>query len=140
MRKIMVMSILAIGLSGCAPTTASDPYGDLRRSSMASVNSMAAPTGLRYSDEGESVVIEAALEQVREMLKDPASAQFRNVRVVDHAKGKVVCGEVNAKNSYGGYVGFTLFVAGVNGAQLYSESEYGAIEGAANAGLTLACL
>lgn len=37
-------------------------------------------------------------------LKDPDSAQFRNQRKI--------CGEVNAKNSFGGYAGFKRFIAG----------------------------
>ncbi|MDH0520842.1 hypothetical protein [Achromobacter xylosoxidans] len=36
-------------------------------------------------------------------LKDPDSAKFRNQ--------KSFCGEVNAKNSYGGYTGFKRFIA-----------------------------
>lgn len=36
-------------------------------------------------------------------LRDPSSAQFRNARIVDD---QVICGEVNAKNAFGGYVGF----------------------------------
>ncbi len=47
---------------------------------------------------------------VKEQLKDPDSAKFKNVKV-SSASG-YVCGEVNAKNSYGGYTGFTKF-AGV---------------------------
>jgi hypothetical protein len=39
------------------------------------------------------------------VLLDPASAEFRNV-----ANGPEVCGEVNAKNSYGGYTGFKVFI------------------------------
>ncbi|WP_151832895.1 hypothetical protein [Acinetobacter ursingii] len=38
---------------------------------------------------------------VKEQLRDPESAQFQNV--------KNGCGEVNAKNSYGGYTGFKKF-------------------------------
>lgn len=41
-------------------------------------------------------------------LKDPASAQFRNVEL--KAGGTILCGEINAKNSFGGYVGFRPFV------------------------------
>ena len=44
-----------------------------------------------------------AREQVTAKLKDPGSAQFRNQ--------KGFCGEVNAKNSFGGYGGFTRFIA-----------------------------
>jgi hypothetical protein len=44
---------------------------------------------------------------IAEQLKDPGSAQFRNV--VD--RGELVCGEVNAKNSFGGYGGYKPFLA-----------------------------
>jgi len=44
-------------------------------------------------------------------LRDPSSAQFRNLRVVDGANGPYLCGEINAKNNSGGYVGFKPFAA-----------------------------
>jgi hypothetical protein len=54
---------------------------------------------------------EIAQEAVRNHLKDPDSARFRNVTIIRvEPDGAVVCGEVNAKNSYGGYVGFRRFV------------------------------
>ena len=62
-------------------------------------------------------VPEARAEQtkhaVKAILKDPESAQFRNFYTKSWT-GKPspmdpVCGEVNAKNSYGGYIGFTRF-------------------------------
>lgn len=40
---------------------------------------------------------------VRAALKDPDSAKFSNVRVKEGTA--FVCGQVNAKNSFGGYVG-----------------------------------
>lgn len=40
-------------------------------------------------------------KMVLDSLKDPSSAEFQNV--------KGYCGEVNAKNSYGGYTGFKSF-------------------------------
>lgn len=43
---------------------------------------------------------------VQAQLKDPDSAQFRNLA----ASEDVVCGEVNAKNAFGGYVGHTRFI------------------------------
>ena len=52
-----------------------------------------------------------ALSQAQELvtakLKDPGSAQFRNVKQLREG---VVCGEVNSKNTYGGYAGFSRFV------------------------------
>ena len=49
---------------------------------------------------------EKAKRAVTEQLIDPVSAQFRNV----HSLGESVCGEVNAKNKMGAYVGFVRFV------------------------------
>ena len=42
-------------------------------------------------------------------LKDPDSAKFRNERVGGHLI-TVVCGEVNSKNSLGGYVGYERYI------------------------------
>lgn len=39
-------------------------------------------------------------------LKDPSSAQFRNLRA---ANGNL-CGEINGRNSFGAYAGFQRFV------------------------------
>lgn len=45
------------------------------------------------------------------LLNDPFSAQYRNVGIYTSAWGTVLCGEVNAKNQYGGYGGYRRFVA-----------------------------
>lgn len=49
----------------------------------------------------------AAKEQVLNALKDPASAQWKEVDVI---ASNLVCGQVNAKNGMGGYGGFTNFM------------------------------
>lgn len=41
---------------------------------------------------------------------DPESVQFRRVRTVDAVISPNVCGEVNAKNAFGAYVGFVKFI------------------------------
>jgi hypothetical protein len=43
---------------------------------------------------------------------DPSSATFRNLRTINN--GEEVCGEVNAKNRMGGYVGYRRFHASSN--------------------------
>jgi len=54
-------------------------------------------------------------EALRQHLKDPDSGKFRNVYFVrgDKTSGLskegFVCGEVNAKNAFGAYVGFSRF-------------------------------
>lgn len=51
-----------------------------------------------------------ATDRISTLLNDPASAQFRNVRVVSGRDNEpMICGEVNAKNKFGGYTGFTDF-------------------------------
>jgi hypothetical protein len=54
------------------------------------------------------------IDNLAGMLKDADSAEFRNVQVVESVgelKGmKLVVGEVNSKNSFGGYTGFQAFV------------------------------
>lgn len=52
---------------------------------------------------------EAAKKAAAYNMKDPASAQFRNMRYGGHNK-IVVCGEINAKNGFGAYAGFTPFM------------------------------
>ena len=52
--------------------------------------------------------VDAAIQAVRSSLKDPESARFSNVYMA--ADGKYACGDVNAKNSMGGYVGATVFM------------------------------
>lgn len=57
-------------------------------------------------------------------LKDPQSAQFRNVR--PSTDGLYLCGEVNSKNSYGGYPGFRKFYSlwQMNTASIQGEGDY----------------
>lgn len=49
-----------------------------------------------------------AKAKVRDLLRDPQSAQFSDVRTTGN--GLLVCGMVNAKNGMGGYVGKRTFV------------------------------
>ncbi len=70
--------------------------------------------------------------------KDPGSAQFRGTYVIRwDDKGREIytlCGEVNAKNSFGAYVGFAPFyVDRLPSGQLSPSS---ALESAASSGLT----
>jgi hypothetical protein len=50
-------------------------------------------------------------EAVLKLVKDPASAQFRQLRIVYGRGGEALCGEINAKNDGDAYMGFTNFVS-----------------------------
>lgn len=65
--------------------------------------------------------------KLNEGLKDPDTAEFRNVvvynvRMNDGSKGYAFCGEVNAKNGFGGYSGYQRFVGNPAVVALESES------------------
>ncbi|WP_440940009.1 hypothetical protein [Immundisolibacter sp.] len=69
-----------------------------------------------------------AMNAVTQGLRDPDSANFRNVETVTYTTptgGRVpyVCGEVNAKNSFGGYVGFRRFYVANVGGELRADIE-----------------
>ena len=48
-------------------------------------------------------------QQLLNKLLDPSSAQFKNLRLVNGGNGEALCGEVNSKNSFGGYTGYSSF-------------------------------
>ena len=58
----------------------------------------------------EKQYIEEAKSLLIKNFKDPDSSNFREV-YISRRDVPVVCGEVNGKNSYGGYVGFKKFYA-----------------------------
>lgn len=57
--------------------------------------------------------IETLKAKVLDRLNDPVSAQFKNVKLLPDNKG--LCGEVNSKNSLGGYGPFTAFAVKPSG-------------------------
>lgn len=67
-------------------------------------------------------LITRAEEAVRRLLRDPESAQFRDVERC--AKPNAVRGEVNARNGFGGYTGFTPFFY-VDGRAAVLSSDHG---------------
>lgn len=66
---------------------------------------LAIPIGIfmGYNEYREPTTEEKAMSYVKNRLKDPYSAQFRNQRGF--------CGEVNAKNAMGAYTGYKRYVA-----------------------------
>lgn len=70
----------------------------------------------------ERDLVYEAKKTVAASLKDPDSAQFRDVFFNETAKGgSVVCGQVNSKNSLGAYTGFQRFIS--NGQTTFLEEK-----------------
>lgn len=89
MKKIFLITILSLGLGGCEKSQAETSKNDKAKISQA-------------KEDNDRAERERVKDLVKSRLKDPFSAQFRNI--------KQNCGEVNAKNEFGGYTGFSRFV------------------------------
>lgn len=54
--------------------------------------------------------VKVAKQNVVSNFRDPVSVQYRNVFISKTGETALLCGEINGKNVYGGYVGFRAFV------------------------------
>ena len=141
--KFLTIIFSAIALNGCTEAylyPEGNPNEELRTAAINVARVYAYETGYYYEKNGADKTIAAAQQVVRGALKDPESATFRNLRLVYFGEGNVVCGEVNGKNSYGGYVGYKSFVAGISGVTIEATTgKFQEINDSANAGILEAC-
>lgn len=119
MRRTRILAV-ALLLSGCAlPRYQSSysltPYVPAPISLYKPVFPILLPSGSKAKTV-DAVAATGAEKAASDQMKDPSSSQFRNLRVRPAAapENRVVCGEINAKNSYGGYVGFKPFLLHVS--------------------------
>lgn len=127
MRKFALVAIAA-SLSGCI--TASQPPAPVE-----AAKPLPSPSELRELTAAEKALLTKGFAAG---LKDPGSAQFQWARIrKDLPSDGIIdyCAVVNAKNSYGGYIGATPFLgkiqvtngkiaAGMMGAVGYTERQY----------------
>lgn len=76
----------------------------------------------------EAVWIERTKDAVRESMRNPRSAEFRNVAIYRPFPGRdtpVVCGEVNGENAFGGMTGFQGFIGSGNTVGPFLEEQMG---------------
>jgi hypothetical protein len=126
--------------NGAVTQPAVDRYAELRAMSIKVVDAYAASVADYLKKKSQKSAVDQAKKVVANSLKDPSSAQFRNVQLVPYKDSHVICGEVNGKNSYGGYVGFRPFVASVTASEIArTGGRFAEIDRAANAGLVAAC-
>lgn len=59
---------------------------------------------------GEQVQLHRAKSDIASAMKDPGSAEFRNVTHAKYGNSRVVCGEVNGRNGFGAMGGFRSFM------------------------------
>ena len=69
------------------------------------------------------VLLFFAQQQIKQNAKDPDSVQFRSEQIHEKTdEGAVACGEYNAKNSFGAYVGFKKFVVTEKDQSIFIEN------------------
>lgn len=118
MKKLIYILLAGILLSGCA----SHPFVVAEKSSMKLVKNISENVKADIENgHSENEIIEKSKTIIAGMLRDPESAKFRNVRLVQYLDGAVVCGEVNGKNAFGGYAGYSDFVAGTSTGDIRRE-------------------
>ena len=95
---------------------------------------ISAPITLSASETG------MAEQAIAGRLRDPGSAQFREITGYALEDGsRIICGEVNARNGFGGYAGFSPFYVRIRNGEvlrLYNDDTTG--YGAATIGCTRA--
>ncbi|MBB4865473.1 hypothetical protein HNP46_004367 [Pseudomonas nitritireducens] len=109
--RIAVVLIFAAILSGCAQQ-------------ISPAKPKVTPTP-RFAFQPTDQQIESAKAVITSMLKDPESARFSGiigVQVEGRPSASAICGNVNAKNSYGGYVGSVPFMVFGDKGQIWESS------------------
>jgi hypothetical protein len=104
MKQFAILSVLC--LSGCANVSVPPTVAEEIERSIANATpppSPAIPVKPTVATKANTLLARAAAKQ---MLKDPESARFS--LEIQHAEA--VCGFVNSKNSYGGYVGESPYI------------------------------
>ena len=100
MKSIVAFIVIGLALSGCGKS-----QQDIEAEKAKAAAAKQAAEKRAFEERTKPYI-----EHLKEQLKDPDSAQFKNLSFASSTEfGNALCGEVNAKNSYGGYVGFTLF-------------------------------
>lgn len=109
MKNAILLAITAFSLSAGAATKKPAP-------------SPALPSAEEIALKAHDKMIADAQTLITDRLKDPESARFRSV--FTSPKMLAVCGEVNAKNSMGGYVGFRRFIVAQDKAGTEADGSY----------------
>ena len=75
-------------------------------------------TAAQKQQEDATTLTQLGEKYVKEKILEPSQAQFRNQFI---GKGGAPCGEVNAKDAFGGYIGFQRYISVARDLTLLSQ-------------------
>lgn len=104
MRILTVICLLLIPLSR---TMAQNPEQD----ALNAIDGLLELEYFAFKDQDDVEIKEKIKSNVRGQLKDPDSAQFKDLKLVNKGDAIYLCGKFNAKNAFGGYTGYIWFFA-----------------------------
>ena len=118
--KVAIVGLMSLALVACAAREEQAVEEETSNATTTTATSSSEPD---YSDRGKQTAwIETGKDAIKAKLRDPDSAQFRNVEFHSSGGVPVACGEVNANNGFGGKAGYERFIAaGTSLAVLESE-------------------
>lgn len=123
--KAVSAVVFSLALASCSTRNeeAAEVAASNATAPTATASTTASSSEADYSDTGKQAAwIERGKDAIKAKLRDPDSAQFRNVAFHSSGGVPVACGEVNANNGFGGKAGYERFIAaGTSLAVLESE-------------------
>lgn len=141
-RTLLSCVFCAAIVFGCSSgnRSAEDSNAELTSLTKSEAHEYSLEVTAHLSQYSEEETIEAVKDAVAASMKNPSSAQFHSVRLVQYGAGQVVCGYINGKNSDGAYTGFRAFVAGMTSSTVTTTTgEFESVKRAQNAGIVDAC-
>lgn len=110
MRSFILGGMTLLLLAGAATAQGQEGKDKADRNELLRVSEALESGSGANSGVSDKALIAKARHVTADQMKDPDTAKFRGLKI--HAAGDIrfVCGEINAKNSYGGYVGFKAFL------------------------------
>ena len=99
-RLILLLSTIVITVSSAYAQNPTERF-------LNSIDDLMEIESIAFVERSDDEIIERIKENVRGELRDPDSAEFRRVNLTREEEAIYLCGQVNAKNAFGGYTGFT---------------------------------
>ena len=119
-KLILISSVFVFSPISAAQTS----NGSIEKGLIDTIDALIKLNFIILKDKEDEELIKLAQDDIMEELIDPDSANFRNEKIIRNDNGLYVCGEVNAKNSFGGYVGFKPYFSAIFGPPSHILTDY----------------